>query len=256
MKLSSLILTVILIFFSLPPSFAKADSKLSYYAKITNDNVFFYSQTDEEAKLFEIPNSYFVLLTDNADDDFYQAKYADLIGFVKKNQVTPMNGTPSSPYASSTKCRVTSMSGLPMKESPTFESEDVCQLEFLENNVYYYGKKQGQEYFSNSTNIWYYCKAYSNENAKYGYIFSFYCDFVSNLRENTEYFEEITQSLVFSNVVQNSAGLSESLKAIIILSIAIPTLLVVYFFLTPKKKKKISHSRKKDYYELSENDLN
>ena len=238
------------------PNFALAEERISFYAKITSSNVFFYQSTSENEKLFEIPNSYFVLLTEEANDEFYIAKYGDILGFVKKSEVTPMNGTPKSPYATKYTCRITSMSGLSLMSEPSFDSEKIENFDFLENKIYYYGKMQGQEFFPNSTDIWFYCK-YSHDNSvKFGYIFSYYCDISSNIKENKEYFDEITEKLSFKSPSVNSSGLSDSIKAIIVLSVAIASLIVTYYILTKGKKSKKRNNRKKDYYELSENDLN
>lgn len=236
---------------------AFAENRTTYYAKITSNNVFFYQTLDENAKLFEIPNSYFVLLTDNANDDFYAAKYGEMLGFVKKSEVVPMDGTPQNPYATNYSCRITSMSGLSLKSEPTFESETIENLEFLENKIYFYGKKQGQEFFPNSTDVWLYCKYSLNDTTKFGYVFSYYCDFSSNVKENKEYFNEITESLTFSQARLNNNGLTESIKAIIVLSVIIPCLIVTFTILTKGKNKQTKRAyRKKDYYELNENDLN
>jgi len=242
------------------PTQTFASTSLSYYAKVTTSGVFFYHQADEKSKQFEIPQSYFVLLTGDENEDFYSAQYSDLKGYVKKDQVVPMDGTPISPYATTFNFRITSMSGLPMFKNATFESEKILNLEFLEDDIFFYGKFQGQELFTNSTNIWYYCSYTQNNETKYGYVFSYYCDFISAITQNNEYFEEITQKLVFVPEVQPVANKSDTLNALIVLAVVIPVLICLYFFLTPRKAKNKEKTkrakRRSDYYELSESDLN
>jgi len=235
-----------------------AEDKVSYYAKITSSNTFFYNSCDENDKLFKIPQSYFVLLTESANENFYCAKYGDCIGFVKKNEVTPMNGTPSKPYANSYNFRITSLSGLPLFTSPSFESEEITEVEFLEDNLYYYGNIQGQEYFPDSTDIWYYCSYTKNNETIYGYIFSYYCDFINDVKTNKEYFEEITGTLSFQSKITKRSIVTDSIIALVILAIIISILICIYIFTSPKNKKtKSQHARRhKDYYELNENDLN
>ena len=237
---------------------ANADTSLCYYAKITSDGTYFYSSCNEEDKLFKIPPTYFVLLTDNASDDFYCAKYGNCLGYVKKNQVIAMDGTPSNPYASSYSFRITSMSGLPLMDSPSFESNKLITIDFLEENVFFYGEKSGQEYFSNSTDIWYYCSYTKGDTTYFGYLFSYYCNFQTNIKDNNEYFEEITSTLKFKPEMSVPVSTSDTITAIIVLAIAIPLLILCYFFLAPRSKHKKAKlvKRKKDYYELSENDLN
>ena len=238
---------------------ARADGNVFYYAKVLGENTYFYETCNENTKLFEIPPSYFVMLTADANEEFYSAKYGDCLGFVKKNTVTPMNGKPTKPYACSYNFRITSMSGLSLMSDATFESESLASLDFLEDNVKFYGKLQGQEFFPNSTDVWYYCSFTKANETRFGYVFSYYCDFESKVQDNNEYFEEITETLSFSNDNNAGVGLSDTITAIIILAVVIPLLIIGYFFITPKNKKhkpvKVI-KRHKDYYELSESDLN
>lgn len=230
----------------------------SYYAKVLSSNVFLYASPDELNPMFEIPSSYFVLLTDDANENFYNATYGNYTGYVKKEEVTAMQGSPQNPYAINHNIRITSMSGLPLMEKSTFDSTSVLTLNFLENEISYYGKLTGQEYFPNSTDIWYYCSIYKNGKTTFGYLFSYYCDMPTSITNNQEYFEEITEKLIFKITPSHTVGLSDTVKALIVLAIVIPLLLCIYFIMSPHKKaktKKILH-RKKDYYELNENDLN
>ena len=254
-----LILSLLFVIFSSNLTYAQASDSLSYtyYAKATANNVFFYQSATEDAPLFEIPKSYFVLLIDDANDDFYKAIYGELTGYVKKEEVVAMNGTPQTPYATVHNIRITSMSGLSLQSQATFESTPITTLDFLESNIVYYGKLSGQEYFPNSSKTWYYCSFNENSKANFGYLFSYYCDLPSSIKPNEEYFEEITEKLIFKKPLLKSNGLSDTVKALIVLSVVIPSLLCLYFFLMPKKaKSKKIIRRKKDYYELNENDLN
>ncbi len=254
-------LSLLLVFFSpCKPTQTFASASLSYYAKVTTNGVFFYNHKNEESKQFEIPKSYFVLLTGDANEEFYSAKYGECEGFVKKSQVVAMDGTPNSPYATKFNFRITSMSGLPIFEEATFESEKILNLEFLEDDIFFYGKFQGQELFTNSTDIWYYCSYSQNNETKYGYVFSYYCDFISPISQNDEYFEEITEKLVFTPEIKPISSKNDTLNALIVLAVVIPVLICLYFFLTPRKtnnkEKPKRAKRRSDYYELSESDLN
>ena len=205
-----------------------------------------------------MPQSYFVLLTDIADEYFYHAQYGNCNGYVKKKEVTPMNGTPLKPYATSYNLRITSMSGLPIFETPSFNGEQISTVDFLQENINYYGNMQGQEYFPNSTDVWYYCSYTENNQTIYGYVFSYYCNLTTDIKNNKEYFEEITEQLSFQKHISNSTNLSETLKALVILCVVISILIGIYIFTAPQSNKSRRNSRKnrKDYYELNENDLN
>ena len=251
-----LFFTLIFVLFTPETNFASAETQKNYYAKITSKGCFFYDQPNENSLLFEIPETYFVLLTENANEEFYCAKYGNCIGYVRKNDVVPMKDVPTNPYATDFTFRVTSMSGLSLMNEATFESDELISLNFLEEDINFYGNLQGQEFFPNSTDIWYYCSYTKNNRTYYGYLFSYYCDFQQSIPKNNEYFEEITSSLVFKEIPAISSN-SDTITAIIILAVIISILLCCYFFITPKKKPRIKTARrKKDYYELTENDLN
>ena len=256
-----LILTMLFIIFSnsnFATSNASSNLSRTYYAKVLSNNVYMYSSTDEQTPLFEIPSSYFVLLTDDANENFYKASYASINGYVKKEEVTAMNGTPQTPFATNHNIRITSMSGLTLMNKPTFKSVELSSLDFLESEISYYGEISGQEYFPNSTDTWYYCSAHKNGKTTYGYLFSYYCDLPKAISSNQEYFDEITEKLVFKISPPSSTGLSDTVKALIVLAVVIPLLISVYFIMSPHKKTKSKKiiRRKKDYYELNENDLN
>ena len=241
------------------PRTTSAEESLCYYAKVTSAGTYFYSSPAEEGKIFELPQTYFVLLTDDANEEFYSAKYGNYLGYVKKSEVSPMKGTPTSPYATKYNLRITSMSGLPLFSQATFDSEEILNIEFLEDKICFYGTFQGQEFFENSTDIWYFCSYTKNNKTEYGYLFSYYCNFVANIQDNNEFFEEITAPLVFKPQPQTSTSLSDTIKALIILGVIIPVLIGIYFFLTKRKpntSKPKTAKRHKDYYELSESDLN
>lgn len=239
-----------------------AQENKTYYAKVLNSDTYFYSQPDddENCKLFAVPATYFVLLLDNAGEDFYYAKYSDLYGYVKKNSVTPMDGTPLNAYANST-FRNFSQSGLSIYSRPKANASVVGSLQFLQEDVPLYGEIVGDELFEQSTNVWFYCKTTIDGKSVEGFVFSYYCDAVVKPSENVEYFPEITQELVFSNS-QPTGGLSDTTTAIIILAVALPCLVILYLLLAPHKRKGGQKQQKtklagrgKDYYEFNEDDL-
>lgn len=83
--------------FNFNPALAKADKVI--YAKIQEENIFIYSlpSENENNKLFILPQSYFVKLINEANDQFYYCSYKDINGYVKKSQVVPMSGNSCSP---------------------------------------------------------------------------------------------------------------------------------------------------------------
>lgn len=257
MKKLAFLLLIAFLTPSLPSISVKAEETLTYYAKVLNQ-ANFYSSASESSPLFTLPNTYFVLLI-GQEGDFYRAKYLDLYGYVKKDEVTPMDGVPTSPYPNEV-FRNFNDNGLNLQSQPTNSSATLGKLDFLEEYTLY-GTTTGQEPFPNSTNVWYYCNATINGVSTFGYAFSYYCDIFDGFTENTEYFPAITGELQFSSQTPENGGLSDTVIAIIILAVSLPCLVILYLLLSPSKKLKTSQrrifSRKghKDYYEFNEDDL-
>lgn len=144
------------LFVSIP---ALAEST-TYYAKIQSAGIYFYQQPfDEPAqRLFCLPRSYFVKILSEENDNFYRAQYDDVYGFVRKNDVVVMDGTPTTPYASA-RFRVFSMNGLGLYASPqAVESNLRAQIPYLTENIVYYGSINGEQAIPEKTNVWYYCR--------------------------------------------------------------------------------------------------
>lgn len=245
---------------------ASAATAKNYYAKILSDNVFLYSSAtdDENCRLFAIPNSYFVLLV-GENGDFYHAKYSSVMGYVKKNEVTPMDGVPSRPYASQS-FRAFAQNGLDVYSSPRASASTIGKLSFLQDNITFYGSTIGDELFPKTTTTWLYCTFNNGGESANGYVFSYFCDNLTLASENLEYFSEITTSLSFGDDLPAGGGLGDTAIAMIVLGISLPCLIILYLILSPKKHSLLNKSRGKeksppqkrgrDYYEFNEDDLN
>lgn len=259
--------------FIFSPAFAKpiesssaaAEQGKTYYAKVLQEGAYFYSKeaTEEFERTFILPSTYFVLLV-GEEGEFYKAKYLDLFGYVKKTEVTPMEGTPAQPYASQT-FRAYDRSGLDVYAKPKISSESLGKLGFLQENIAMYGLCTGDELFPASTNQWIYCHYESSGQTIRGYAFKYYCDTIKYAPENLEYLPEITGTLDFGNNLPANGGLSDTVKAVIILAVSMPCLIVLYLLLSPSKRRQKGKSEKsrapakikrgKDYYEFNEDDL-
>lgn len=245
-----------------PSTSAYADSRRTYYAKVQQSGVYMYSAPVEDMayRMFEIPYSYFVLLNGDENNEFYSAKYDDVNGFVLKDSIIPMSGTPQQPYATSS-FRVFSQVGLPLYTSPTDTANYEITIPYEQIVSKAYGKISGKELLSNSTDKWFYC-SFTQSGQKYsGYVFSYYCDNISIISENTEFFTEITEELNFSPINSSETTLSDTGKVLISFAVIIPCLIILYLMLKPKAKTKEASKRiplrrpKRDYYEFNEDDL-
>lgn len=254
-----------------------AESKVQY-AKIVSSNVKLYrtvsGNEDYSNIYFIIPQSYFVILQPCDDEDYYLATYIDVTGYVKRNEVQCVKGTPINPFVNKN-FRVFIPGGVDLRSSPTqSELNSVAPLQFLETNLKYYGKIDGEEAISYRSTVWYYCKYYKNGTSQPGYVYSAFCDLLTTIQENTEMLEyidepefEIQQT---STDPTNNGGIFSSLPSatqiIIIVAVCLPCIFIIYLLFKPTKitakvmeeaelepkKYKRSKIKHKDYYEYDE----
>lgn len=232
-------------------NFSFAENNNIYYAKIEHEG-YFYSQANEENKLFQIPTSYFVVLTGDENSSFYKANYKDISGFVKKSEVTPMSGTPLCPYPNAT-FRVFAKEGLGLYSSPSSSSPLISSVPYLYNDIEFYGYMTGEEDIPNKSNQWHFCKYGEN----FGYLYSVFCDSLPVIEKNNEIFEIITPTFYSQEVSISSPSLLW-----IILGVAIPSMVVLFLLLKPSIiKEKILNKKKptrgrRDYFEFDDSSLN
>lgn len=252
-----------------------AESKISY-AKVVGSNVKLYRTTSGSEEFsnvyFVIPQSYFVILGKSDDENYYSATYIDVTGYVKKNEVQCVSGTPVTPFASAVSFRIFIPGGVDLRSGPT-QSEglnSITTLQYLETNLKYYGAIDGEEAISYKSTKWYYCKYYKNGIAQSGYVYAAFCDLLPSINENTETLEYIDS--VDFDVVEASTespteltSLPNVTQIIIIVAVSLPCIFIIYLLFKPTKitarvmedselkpkktKKKVKH---RDYYEYED----
>lgn len=246
----------------------------SIFAKVENINVCFYSSPIDTAsnQLFEIPQSYFVELLANAEDDddlFYSARYLDMCGYVKKSDVLPVQGSPIKPFASDINFRVFAPNGLDLKSTPngSLPFNKVITVPYLCSNLIFYGKISGEQMIPQKSNLWYYCKYLNGEDSYYGYLYSDLCDSLTPITQNTETLPAFEGDLFYTPPeVQEQNILSSkpsTLKIVIIVAICLPFLFVVYLIFkptklaentekSPAKKPRLKRLKRAEYYEIDD----
>lgn len=256
-------------------NFAFADK--TYYAQILNNQTnMYYSTADLTNPIFTLPETYFVELLSKTEDGFYYARYLDVYGYVKKEQVKPVKNAPITPFLNNVSFRVFVPSGANLRSTPynLGATNLVYSVAFLETNLLYYGTAVGEEAISKKGNVWYYCKYYMNNLTYTGYIYSPLCDYLSAISPNTEEVEFIEGELTFKDISEiistnQLEGLSPTMQTIIIVAISLPCLLFIYLLFKPtkmaesassqskakthrKKPNKISRLKHSDYFELDD----
>lgn len=264
--MKKLICYIFLTIFSILTMFTSSLTTLAenyFFAKVVQEDVYLYSDPIDniDKTMFEIPKTYFVKLLDETNNDFYYAMYKDVYGYVKKSQVVVMDGTPTSPYPNAT-FRIFSPDGIGLYSSPsTSLTNQLTNIPYLTNTLKFYGYISGQEAIPEKSNIWYYCNYY-NELNYYGYVYSVFCDQLSQIQDNLETFNVIENPIFKTN--ESPTELSPTAMAFIIIGVSIPCLLVIYLLIRPSlTKDKILNEHPKakkkyhgDYFEFDDNELN
>ena len=242
---------------------ANASESISYYAKVEESGVYFYSNPidEEKNKLFILPQTYFVYLTDEENENFYVAQYKDVYGYVRKQDVVVMNGTPTMPFASRN-FTIKDLDGLSLYPSPSFSNNtSLAKIDYLTIVSSYYGDMPGEN-IPDLNSPWFYCKVVQDDATLFGYVYSDSCYRISTISPNTETFE-IVSSPSFDVSQGQEASLSEVAMAFIVIGVSLPCILIIYLLIKPSlQKSKASPSKKKvrkrhgDYFEFDENDLN
>jgi len=223
----------------------------TYFARIMFDNVYLYNSpnelTDNSNILFELPKTYFVELTDSANENFYKANYLSFSGYVKKDSVQAIEGVPNSPYLKNVSFRVYAelSRDLRTEANTSSTSSQVTYIPLYSRNLTYYGKVKGECLIDGRTDVWYYCK-YSAEKEYFGYVYSDFCDELTQIIDNTEqvtYIENPT-FLYLTEPTSYTIPENDNRLAIIVGILSVPA--IVFLFMIIKGKHILSKTRYKD----------
>lgn len=226
----------------------------TYYARIMQDNVYLYlspvDADDYTNILFTLPRTYFVQLLDNAGENFFKVKYKDFYGYIKKDKVQAIAGTPQEPYLEDINFRVFAELSRDMRSVPSTKSGTSSQVAYIPNlcrNLTYYGCIVGDSLIDGRTDVWYYCK-YSADKDYYGYVYSDFCDEMPKQMpinsENVEYTTAPTFEPETNN--QTSLPIQNKTTGIVIAILSIPACLFVYLIMRSSKFSTTKRTKQKE----------
>lgn len=283
-KILFICLIIFLCFVILP---LKLDSKVQadnytagspQYARVKGSNVKLYKTPTEVEDYsnvhFTVPESYFVELLDYENEKFFSARYLDTYGYVKISEVQCVSGIPQNPFVNKASFRVFAPNGLELRSSPS-QSDGlnvITNINYLETNLQYYGKIDGEEAISYKGNEWYYCKYTKNGQEQKGYVYSVFCDLLTTISTNTEVLEYVSEPTFETKETGGQVETDTSISSLpsvtqilIIVAVCVPCILIIYLLFRPTKitarayqnaaenaSKKKKKSRKQDYYEYEE----
>ena len=222
------------------PCVSAAENK-TYYAKILFEQVYLYKSPVDNNDItniyFELPKTYFVELLSKSGD-FYEARYLDFKGYVKKDSVQAVESTPINPFLNNISFRVYAELSQSLRSSPTTQASSsnlIVTIPNLTKNITYFGKVSGECLIEGRTNVWYYCK-YTADKDYYGYVYSDFCDEMPPIVSNTEEITYITNpTFEVQTQSTNTIPITNNAVGIIIGILSVPALIFVFMIMKGTK---------------------
>lgn len=223
------------------------------YAQITNNTTYFYktSNTIEsiDNKWCLLPKTFFVKILTTFNDTYYKAQYYDIIGYVKKNEVSLVKETPQKPYPTIKNITTKSSTSCYMRTTPqirTSINNIIKTLPSSTTNIEFLGKIIGEEAIDTQGTIWYLVK----HNNDIGYIYTYFSNTIIVDEVNVE-----KVSLIKDNLSPVITPLSDPENVLLITIILTPLLLIMYLLYKPHKTKQITNKNKyKNYSNKTQNE--
>ena len=226
----------------------------NYYARVMVEDCYLYrtpmESNDFSNVYFKLPRTYFVELTEAVGDNFYKANYRNCSGYVKKDSVRAIVGTPKKPYYES-HFRVYSEQSRIMRSEPTSVSGSSSQIIYVplySRDLTFIGAVAGETFVEGRTNVWYYCK-FSTDKDYYGYIYSEFCDefeldSIPPNKENVTY----TDIPVFTKPVEEKTSMPIESKttAVVIAVLCVPALIFLFLVVKSSKFSSKEHTSNKE----------
>ena len=225
-----------------------ATEKSTYYARVLFEQVYLYkTPTNNNSAsniFFELPKTYFVELL-SKEENFYQARYLDVVGYVKKDSVQAVEQTPINPFLSNINFRVYAELSEQLRSSPGIDSNSnlITAIPHLNKSLTYYGKIPGQCLIEGRTNVWYYCK-FSADKDYYGYVYSDFCDEMNPIPSNTEEIKYINNP-TFEPVKTQINTIPEDSNAVSIIVGVLSIPAIIFLFLLLRNTKIINKDKLK-----------
>lgn len=250
---------LLIIFFSLIISVSVFNCTSTVYAKsptfaqIKNSNTYIYKSAELNEsisnKLCLVENSYFVKIINNFNNDFYKVEYNGITGYVKKENLVLVSGTPVNPYPNNIYFNINNTSCY-LRSSPKIKdtiNNTICIVPAGTKSLRYIGKIIGEEAIDFNGTIWYLTEV----NGTTGYVYSAYTNSITTIGENTE-----TISLFTGYDYSKVNPLSNTTCIFVILITIIPFLIILFLIYLPRKKLSVAQIKKTkpetnntDYYE-------
>lgn len=221
--------------------FAEPAETTTYAKALVGCNLYKTKEMGQDYKdiLFQIPETYFVIILDTVSDSCFKVQYDKFIGYVDSSTVTIATFVPILKTLDNITFDIKSTSGTQIWQYPTPNSNICTTLSAGTKNIKYIAYTYGSVPSGGESNIWfyvYYTPDSNSTNVYEGYIYSENTTNLSEIVANTE-----TNPEVISNEVSDDKTIfiSSTIKTIVITIIAIPVILffaiILYKFIQKLK---------------------
>lgn len=224
------------------------------YAQITSNKAYLYRNALDNPDISniwcELPQTYFVEILNDYNDNFYKVNYNSVIGFVLKTDVKEVLSSVKSPYPSGINVSINSSNGCYMRSLPISKTNTNNIIDTLNkgtSNISFIGYAYGDECIDLKGTLWYLVK-YNNN---IGYI---YADFIANKITLYPNIEEVTY--LSNNITSTMLNpLSDTSTLIIVITIMVPCIIILILLFMPKpkyKRAKVANKNKIKEIDLTE----
>lgn len=236
-----MILLILLILFNTSFPVVSAYENQTYYARVLFEQVYLYKSpidnNDYSNIYFELPKTYFVELL-SKQGNFYQARYMNFTGYVKKDSVQAVSSTPINPFLTNISFRVYAELSQNLRSSPYATENNsnlITKIPLLTKNITYIGKVYGECLIDGRTNVWYYCK-YTSSNEYVGYVYSDFCDEMPVIPNNLEELTYINNpTFEVYSPPPTTIPESNNVVGVIIAIMTVPALIFVFIVMKSSK---------------------
>lgn len=218
-------------------------SEVVYY-RVIDDNTYLYktSALDDAQNnaYFKLPNTYFVKVINQIDENTAKVLYDDIEGFVNTSAMQKCYSTPTTPYPQDLTLNILDVCNVVMYQSASQESAYVGVIPFNASNIKYFGSIQGTEAVENMGSVWHYVKYTSFEQGVlYGYVYAPLTNNLSLISANTEsiIFED-PDTINASTTPISAEEFKNSDSLFIIVGLLILAVILLYLLFKPNRKQK------------------
>ena len=137
------------------------------YVRIESPQAMLYEKTSENGGAFRplttLPASYYALMTEDYDIEYYRVTYYDLEGYVKKTDAALVDYEPTTKFASAALTVSADVTGVNLRARPDHTADNILAEIKRGETLAYYGKVVGSSPIVSAGSEWYYVRYEGND---------------------------------------------------------------------------------------------